>query len=77
MAFLAGKDGPLDQYKLSLQHLLSKVRPADRMRKLANTLMWTFVNEEDASILARTERLKSLVSITLEMDHLWVLSECS
>ena len=55
---LAVKDGPLDQYKLSLQRLLAKVRPTNRMRKLANTLVWTFVKEM-AGILARTERLKS------------------
>ena len=69
---LAVKDGPLDQYKLALQHLLAKVKPANRVQKLANTLMWTFVKAEVASILERTERLKSLVSIALEMDHLSV-----
>jgi hypothetical protein len=67
---LGVKDGPLDQYKQALQHLLAKVNPTNKMRKLANTLMWTFVKEEVASVLARTERVKSLVSIALEMDHL-------
>ena len=43
---LAAKDDPLDQYKLSLQHLLAKAKPTNRMRKLANTLVWTFVKEE-------------------------------
>ena len=56
---LAVKDGLLDRYKLSLQHLLAKVKLTNRMRKLANMLVWTFVKEEAASILARTERLKS------------------
>jgi hypothetical protein len=67
---LVVKDGPLEQYKLSLQHLLAKVSPANKMRRLANTLIWTFVKEDVADILARMERLKSLVSIALEMDHL-------
>ena len=67
---LAVKNGPLDQYKLALQHLLTKVRPVGGMRKLTNTLMWTFIKEEVASIFARMERLKTLVSIALEMDHL-------
>src|SRR5256885_204326 len=65
---LAVKDGPLNQYKLALQQLLAKVKPANGMRKLANPLMWKFIKEEVASILARMERLKSLVSIALEMD---------
>jgi hypothetical protein len=67
---LAVKDGALDKYKLALEHLLAKIEPKNKMRKLANVLMWNFVKEEVASILARTERLKTLVSIALEMDHL-------
>ena len=67
---LAVKDGPLDQYRLALQHLLAKVEPTNTIRKLANVLMWTFIKEEVAGILAKTERLKSLVSIALEIDHL-------
>ena len=64
------KDGPLDQYKLALEHLLVKIEPKDKMRRLANTLMWNFVKAEVTSILARTERLKTLMQIALEMDHL-------
>ena len=67
---LADKDGPLDQYRLALQHLRAKVEPTNKMRKLANILTWNFIKEEVASILARMERLKALLSIALEMDHL-------
>jgi hypothetical protein len=67
---LAVKDGPLDQYKLALERLLAKVKPKNKTRELANVLKWNFVKEEVASILARTERLKTLVHIALEMDHL-------
>ena len=66
---LTVKDGPLDQYKLALEQLLAKVGPENRVRKLANVLMWNFVKEEVASILARIERLKTLVSVALEMDQ--------
>ena len=67
---LVDKDGPLDQYRLALQCLREKVEPTNKVRKLANTFRWNFVKEEVASILARMERLKTLVSIALEMDHL-------
>jgi len=67
---LAIKDGPLDQYKQALQHLLTKVEPKNKVQKLANVLTWNFIKEEVAGVLARMERLKSLVSIALEMDHL-------
>jgi hypothetical protein len=47
---LAVKNGPLDQYKLAIEHLLAKVETENKMRKLANVLMWNFVKEEVASI---------------------------
>ena len=67
---LAVKDGPIDQYKLALRRLHAKVDPSNKMRKLANILTWNFIKEEIANTLARVERLNSLVSIALEMDHL-------
>jgi hypothetical protein len=67
---LAGKDGPLDQYRLALEHLCAKLEPKNKIRKLANILTWNFVKEEVAGILARMERLKTVISIALEMDHL-------
>ena len=67
---LAIKDGPLDQYNQALQHLLTKVEPKHKVQKLANVLTWKFIKDEVAGILARMERLKSIVSIALEMDHL-------
>ncbi len=39
-------------------------------QKVKRRLLWKFSKEEVAGILARMERLKSLVSIALEMDHL-------
>ena len=67
---IADKDGPLDQYRQALQHLLAKIESKSKVRKLANTLMWSFIKEDVAGMLAGMERLKSLVSIALEMDHL-------
>lgn len=46
---LAVKGGPLDQYRLALQHLRAKVEPTNKARKLANTLGWNFIKEEVAS----------------------------
>jgi hypothetical protein len=68
------QDGPLDQYKRSLEDLLEKVNAQSKMRKLINTLLWSRIKEEVAGLLAKMERLKSLVSIALQMDHLLVFS---
>jgi hypothetical protein len=63
------ENGPLHQYKQALEQLLSKVEIQDRVQKVKMRLFWTFRKEEVASILARMERLKSLVTIALGMDH--------
>jgi len=67
---LAVKDGPLDQYKQALQHLLVKIQPKSKVRTIAKVLTWNFIKEDVANTLARMERLKSLVGIALQMDHL-------
>jgi hypothetical protein len=67
---LTVKDGPFDQYKHALEQLLAKVAGAGGIKKIGNALLWKFSKEEVTSILLRIERLKTLVQIALEMDHL-------
>jgi hypothetical protein len=67
---LASSNGPLDQYKHALKELQAKMTDGGRLKKAGEALMWKFRKEEVASILARIERLKGLVRIALEMDHL-------
>ena len=66
------KDGPLDQFKQALEQLEARTSPGTgtRLQKTTSALVWKFQKGEVASILARIERLKSLVQIALEMDHL-------
>jgi hypothetical protein len=66
------ENGPLDQYKQALEQLQSKVDVGSGAKKMGRQLVWKFSKAEAAGILARMERLKSLVSIALEMDHLSV-----
>jgi hypothetical protein len=67
------ENGPLDQYKQALEQLVSRVEIQGGIQKVKRWLLWKFRKEEVASILARMERLKSLVNIALEMDHLSAL----
>jgi hypothetical protein len=69
---LGVQDGPLDQYKHALEKLQHKVQSGTGLAKIGNALVWKFSKEEVASIVSRIERLKSLVQIALEMDHLSV-----
>jgi hypothetical protein len=64
------ENGPLDQYKQALEQLQTMVEIRDGVQKVKRRLLWKFSKEEVASIQARMERLKSLVSIALVMDHL-------
>ncbi len=67
---LAIEDGPFDQYKLALEQLQPKVSSSSGISKIGNTLLWKFSKQEVNDILSRMERLKTLVQIALEMDHL-------
>jgi hypothetical protein len=67
------ENGPLYQYKRSLDDLLEKVKTSSKMRKAVNALLWPWIKEDVARLFAKLERLKSLVNITLELDNLLVL----
>ena len=67
---LAVENGPLDQFKQALQTLQARMTDGGRLKKAGDALMWKFKKEEVAGILARMERLKTLVEIALQMDHL-------
>jgi len=70
IAELAAPKGPLDQFKQALEALQNKITDGGRLKKLGEALVWKFKKEEIAGILDRIERLKSLVGIALQMDHL-------
>jgi hypothetical protein len=72
---LGVESGPLDQYKHALEQLQTKITSGRGINKrginkMGNTLLWKFIKEEVTSIMSRMERLKTLVQIALEMDHL-------
>lgn len=67
---LAVENGPFDQFKQALETLQSKITDCGRLKKASEALVWKFKKEDIASILDRIERLKSLVEIALQMDHL-------
>jgi len=66
---LAVENGPLDQFKQALELLHTKMTDGG-IFKTGEALLWKFRKGEIASILARIERLKTLVEIALQMDHL-------
>ncbi|KAI4940642.1 hypothetical protein J4E91_011293 [Alternaria rosae] len=66
---LAVENGPLDQFKQALETLQAKMTDGGHLKKVKEALVWNFKKEEVDAILARMERLKTLVEIALQMDH--------
>ena len=65
---LGTQNGPLDQYKNALEEFRDKILPSSGLATLGKVL----VRQNDTkSVLTRIERLKSLIQIALEMDHLY------
>ncbi|CBY02106.1 predicted protein [Plenodomus lingam JN3] len=60
---LAIENGPLDQFKQALETLQAKMTDGGRLKKAKEALVWKFNKEEVDAILARMERLKTLVEI--------------
>jgi hypothetical protein len=70
VAELVAPKGPFDQFKQALEALQNKITDGGRLKKWGEALVWKFKKEDIASILNRIERLKQLVEIALQMDHL-------
>ena len=67
---LARENGPLDQYKQTLEELERRLDAKDSgLKGAAATLVWKFSKEEIQNVLSKIERLKSLIQIALQMDH--------
>ena len=67
---LEAKNGPLDQFKQALETLQTKMSDGGRLKKAGDSLVWKFKKQEVDTILGRIERLKTLVEIALQRDHL-------
>lgn len=68
---LAVENGPLDQFRDSLELLQNRMTGGStRLSSIGEALIWKFKKDEVDRILQSMERLKAMVGIALEMDHL-------
>ncbi|KAI9878016.1 MAG: hypothetical protein M1830_002174, partial [Pleopsidium flavum] len=65
---LGVENGPLEQFKVALEQLASKLGHANGLRKIGKMLTWKFDKTEIDGILSRIERLKTLVGLALAND---------
>jgi hypothetical protein len=67
---LASENGVIDQFSHVLQKLHAKVQIPDGARGLKKRLLWKFDKTEVANMQASMDRLKSLITLALQLDHL-------
>jgi hypothetical protein len=68
---LAVPNGPLDQYKATLERLVSKLKPVHGFKKLTTSVAWPFQKRETMEIFACIERQKSNFLLALQNDHMY------
>jgi hypothetical protein len=68
--WLGVEKGPLNQFKDALEKLARKLKPETGIKKFGKALIWTLDKNEISNILSKIERLKTLLSLALQKDHL-------
>jgi hypothetical protein len=69
---LGVEGGALDQFKEALEELARKLKPEGGIKKFGKSLFWTLDKSDISCFLSKIERLKTLVGLSLQRDHLWV-----
>lgn len=71
---LAATDGPLEQFRDELEELMRRLKPQTGLRKFGKALVWTLDQYYINNTISRIERLKALISVSRQEDHLYVCS---
>lgn len=65
--------GPMQHYQAAVETFKEKVAPGTGLHgRLTQRLTWKFVKDDAKEILEKMERLKGLIMIALQKDHLQV-----
>jgi hypothetical protein len=73
VGLLNAPNGPLIQLRKTLELLVEKLVPGSRIQQIAKVLKWPFDKTEINEILGTIERLKSLFSLAMQNDHMYVI----
>jgi hypothetical protein len=67
---LGVESGPLDQFKEAMEELARKLKPEVGIKKFGKSFFWTLDKNDIDTVLSKIERLKTLISLALQKDHL-------
>jgi hypothetical protein len=73
VTLLNAPNGPLIQFRKALELLVDKLAPAGRIQQMTQHLKWPFTKVEINEVLERIERLKSLFSLAMQNDHMYLI----
>lgn len=66
---LACGDGPLEQFKESLEKLAKALKPAKGAKKYGKMILWPLSKQETQTALSHIHRLQTLIAAVLTQDH--------
>ena len=67
---LGREGGPLIEFETAMENIVDKLTPATSVMNLKRILRWPFDKKEVDVILSKIERLKTLIGLALQEDHL-------
>ena len=67
---LGREGGPLIEFKTAMESIVDKLAPATSVVNLKRVLRWPFDKKEIDAMLSKIERLKTLIGLALQEDHL-------
>jgi hypothetical protein len=68
-------NGPLEQFRIVLEQLASKLEPVRGLKKIGKQLAWPFQKNEAKNILNTVERQKTIFNLALQNDHMFVSTD--
>jgi hypothetical protein len=71
MELLNASQGPFDQFRIVLEELKSKLKPAEgKMGKFGTAIIWPFKKPKIEKVLTTIEHSKSLFTLALQNEHM-------
>jgi Holliday junction resolvase RusA-like endonuclease len=67
---LAVENGPLDQFKETLEKIVAQISPSRKRDQVKSVLTWKFTKSDVDNAIKRMDRLTSLVQCALTQDLL-------
>ena len=69
-------NGPLEQFKKTLEILAKRLTPVHGWKKVSKAIAWPLEKQEIQGFLNTIERQKTLFNLARQHDHMYVFDSC-